>query len=256
MQLDFEIGKSSDPRGHALIYFRDSGDREMVSATYIVILPIPIDIAKYMPPFLAGQVSDMGSESIGSFAFPPAPEQVAAYDDIRKAAEARNDDLIYGGAVSLSDVFETMERVSEATAEYDRLYNEAYQRLGSGGQQQQIEMSDEDELEESIHDLMYGNMAEADLLSELTAQLGRMRYAVEGQDASTASETRAKLRAIGRHLPANREVTKLIAAASRNNPVASELSQLYLERAYCLYREDYLRLKKIDADIEALQSQE
>ena len=76
-----------------------------------------------------------------------------------------------------------------------------------------------------------------------------MCYSVEGGDNSTASETEAKIRAIGRYPPANREVSKIVSAATSTSPRASELAQLYVERAYCLYREDYLRLKKIDEDI-------
>ena len=38
-------------------------------------------------------------------------------------------------------------------------------------------------------------------------------------------------------------------AATSKSPRASELARLCVERAYCLYREDYLRLKKIDEDI-------
>ncbi len=246
MQLDFEIGDSSRPAGHALLYFRDTSNRDTVGTTYIIILPVPLDIAKYMPPFLAGQVAEMSSNDISSFAFPPAPEQAGSYDEIRRMAELRADDLVYGGEIPLSDGFETMEQVSEATAEYCKLYRDAYDHLDA-------DADGEEDLDDSLHDLMYGSMDEADLLAELTTQLGRMRYAVEGKDDKTANATRSSIRAIGKYLPDNREVSKLIAAASQDNSAASELAQLYLERAYCLYREDYMRLKKIDSDIQELQ---
>ncbi len=250
MQLDFEIGDSTHPSGHALVYFRDTGDSETIGVTYVVILPVPLDIAKYMPPFMAGQVSELSSGDISSFAFPPAPEQVGGYDNIKQAAETRGDDFIYGGSLALADAFESMERVSEATAEYSKIYHEAHGHIDDDD----VSGQEDDEIEDSLHDLMYGGMAEADLLAELTAQLGRMRYAIEGRDASTASETRSRLRAIGRNLPDNREVSKMIAAASSEHTGASELAQLYLERAYCLYREDYLRLKRLDTQIAEMLS--
>ena len=38
-------------------------------------------------------------------------------------------------------------------------------------------------------------------------------------------------------------------ASTSKSPRASELVGLYVGRAYCLYGEGYLRLKKIDEDI-------
>ena len=48
MQLVFERGEAQRPKGHALIYFRDS-DGAGVLATYVVIPPISIDFSKYLP---------------------------------------------------------------------------------------------------------------------------------------------------------------------------------------------------------------
>lgn len=258
MQLEFDIGDAYSPSGHALLYFRDTLDHESVAVTYIIILPVNLDIAKYMPPFLAGQVAEMTDNEISSFAFPPAPEKADSYEQIRRIAELRNDDLVYAGTLSMSAPLDMMEQVSEATFEYHKLYQQAHDAITIGDTDAPPQLSDDDdddEIEDPVHDLIYGDMEEADLLAELTTQLGRMRYAVEGQDRVTATETRTRIRAIGRYLPNNREVNKLVSVASQNTPNASELAQLYLERAYCLYREDYLRLKKIDADIEGLQGQ-
>ncbi len=247
MQLDFERGDAENPSGHALVYFRDANDHDAIAVTYIVILPVPLDIGKYMPPFLAGQVAEMSANVISSFAFPPAPEPFESVEEAERVARTRGDDLVYAGTIAFSDAFEMMERVNEASSEYGRLYSEAYP--------EDVQHADElvfegvEEFEDEVYDLMYGGMDEADLLTELSQQLGRMRYSVEGGDRSTAQETEAKIRAIGRYLPANREVSKIVAAATSTSPRASELAQLYVERAYCLYREDYLRLKKIDEDI-------
>ena len=54
MALEYHIGDADNPRGHALIYFRDGSDPEKVGAAYIVMLPVSVDISKYVPPFLAG----------------------------------------------------------------------------------------------------------------------------------------------------------------------------------------------------------
>lgn len=253
MELDFERGDSVNPCGHALVYFRDSNDHASIGVTYIVILPVPLDIGKYMPPFLAGQVAEMSANVISSFAFPPAPEPFDSVDEAQRVARIRGDDLVYAGTIAFSDAFEMMERVNEASAEYGRLYSEAHPDDVQYAEDQ-LEIEGVDDFEDEVYDLMYGGMDEADLLTELSQQLGRMRYSVEGGDRSTALETEAKIRAIGRYLPANREVSKIVAAATSTSPRASELAQLYVERAYCLYREDYLRLKKIDEDIAGISA--
>ena len=257
MQLDFERGDAENPSGHAIVYFRDSTDNEKVGVTYVVILPVPLDIGKYMPPFLAGQVAEMSANVISSFAFPPAPEPFDSIDEAQRIASVRGDDLVFAGILDFNDAFEMMERVNEASSEYGRLYSEAH------GDDAELDAAIEDVLggdtdfeEEDVYDFMYGGMEEADLLTELSTQLGRLRFSVEGGDDSTATETEAKIRAIGRYLPANREVSKIVAVATSTSPRASQLVQLYVDRAYCLYREDYMRLKKIEEDIAGINASE
>ena len=253
MQLDFERGDSEQPSGHALVYFRDSNDHDKIGLTYVVILPVPLDIGKYMPPFLAGQVAEMSASVISSFAFPPAPEIFESVEEAERIASLRDDDLVYAGTLSFNDAFEMMEKVNEASTEYGRLYSDAYGESIDFETSLSDELDDDADYDDDVYDLMYGGMDEADLLTELSQQLGRMRFSVEGGDRSTAIETEAKIRAIGRYLPANREVSKIVAAAASTAPRAAELAQLYVERAYCLYREDYLRLKKIDEDIAVIR---
>ena len=240
------------------MYFRDSDDPDEIGVTYVVILPVPLDLSKYMPPFLATQVAEMTSDTISSFAFPPAPEPMGDYEEMMRLAELRDDDVIYAGTHSFSDAFGIMEKVSEATSRYSDVYAYAHHdgavpvAIGDDDGEEDADSNGDDYDDLAVDDLIYGSMAEADLLSELTSLLGRMKYAVDGGDADTAEESRSKIRAIGRYLPDNRRVSDLIAAASETNENSSRLAQLYLDRAYCLYREDYLRLKKIDEDIAQL----
>lgn len=262
MELEFARGNPGHPSGHALVYFRDAHDREEIGVTYVVILPVPLDLSKYMPPFLASQVAEMTSETISSFAFPPAPEPIGGFDELMRLAELRDDDVVYAGTHRFSDAFGMMEKVSEATSVYSDIYAEAHSGQGAAksleegdGEDYDEDVDDEDEYDDmALDDLVYGSMGEADLLSELTSLLGRMRYAVDGGDQSTADESQSKIRAIGRFLPENRQVANLLAAAAESSDKSSQLAQLYLERAYCLYREDYLRLKKIEEDIAELRS--
>ena len=53
--MKFDIGHEDSPRGHALIYFQDSLNSK-IYASYVILLPITVDVSKYVPPFLMNQV--------------------------------------------------------------------------------------------------------------------------------------------------------------------------------------------------------
>ena len=50
MDFTFERGSADNPRGHALIYFQSFHDAGELLATYLVVLPIQVDVSKYVPP--------------------------------------------------------------------------------------------------------------------------------------------------------------------------------------------------------------
>jgi hypothetical protein len=244
--LNFERGDPAAPAGHAILYFTDSKDAAKASATYIVLLPVMVDIRKYVPPFLAGQVEGVSAADLSAFAFPPAPEPVESADWVRRTAVGRGDDLISGGAADLRDPMLMMARTGEIVAEYRRLY--AGRTPAAPGAPASLEGA-----AAPVDQVVYGMMGEADLLAELSTLIGRLRYAVEGRDTATAAETRAKVQAIASRLPANRRADRLIEVAADPSPRASGIAQLYVERAYALSREDYLRVKALDEQIAGLE---
>ena len=107
MALSFELGNSELPKGHALLYFKDSS-QGTVLATYLVLLPITVDVSKYVPPFLMNQGGDFGPGDMSAFAFPPAPEEVESLEYLMDLANKRQDDLVFGGEVTTSDVSSSM----------------------------------------------------------------------------------------------------------------------------------------------------
>ena len=125
MTLEFKRGNPDAPVGHAIVYFSDSSDPRKTGATYIMVLPISVDVAKYVPPFLSGHLEVMGSSDVSGFAFPPAPEPVEDLAFIQRIAEMRGDDLIFGGSANLEDTPELMSRVGEMVAEYHQKYQES-----------------------------------------------------------------------------------------------------------------------------------
>jgi hypothetical protein len=261
MTLEYHIGDSTKPTGHALIYFQDGSKPDLVGAAYVVILPVSVDITKYVPPFLAGQVEQLGSGDMSSFAFPPAPEPVPSEAWLRETAQKRGDDLLFGGVVKLDDVTALMEVVAGISAEYAAQYDSLTSVPSTSDSQQSGSnaLNGEPITEGSapapaadVNDVMYGLMSEPDLLTELTTLMGRFQYESSGGDTAGARESEAKIRAIAKHVPENRRIDLLIEAATDGRAESAKRAQLYLERAFAMYREDYTRVHVIEQEIQAL----
>ncbi|MEE8045907.1 MAG: hypothetical protein V3T49_03620 [Dehalococcoidia bacterium] len=262
MTLEYHIGDPTNPKGHALIYFRDGSNPDRVGASYVVILPVSVDISKYVPPFLAGQVEQLGSGEMSSFAFPPAPELVPSEEWLRETATNRGDDLLFGGVAKLDDVTSLMEVVARISSEYATQYDsqasvkdqiESQQAAGSssiGGESS----SNRSTTASDVNDVMYSMMSEPDLLTELTTLMGRFQYESSGGDTAGARESEAKIRSIAKHVPENRRIDLLIEAATDGRIESAKRAQLYLERAFAMYREDYTRVHVIEQEIQALST--
>ncbi|MBT3995620.1 MAG: hypothetical protein HOF01_07455 [Chloroflexi bacterium] len=259
MTLEYHIGNAADPKGHALIYFRDGSNPDKIGASYLVILPVAMDISKYVPPFLAGQVEQFGSGDMSSFAFPPAPEPVESEAWLRKTAEKRGDDLLFGGVANLTDVTSLIEVVAGITEEYTTEYDEKSRISGSKSEQIETGSSTGAEaigsaapVDADVNDVMYSMMAEPDLLTELTTLMGRFQYESSGGDSVGARESESKIRSIAKHVPDNRRIDLLIEAATEGGENSAKKAQLYLERAFAMYREDYTRVHTIEQEIQSL----
>lgn len=246
MAFTFERGSADNPRGHALIYFQSSHDAGELLATYLVVLPIQVDVSKYVPPFLMNQIGDMGAKELSAFAFPPAPEQISGMDYIQKLAEAREDDIIFGGTISTMDVTSLLGTVNDAVGWYAELCSDQTQQLAA--------IPDEIEGDSlSVNDVLYGLMSDQDKLSELTRLVGRLRDAVGSGDLALADETRAEIMALGRHLPESHQVSRLADAASSGGENAAKLASLYLQRCFHLMYEEYVKLGQVEEDIRCIE---
>ena len=121
MALTFEIGDESRPRGHAVLYF--GNPRTGLLATYVVLLPVKMDVSKYLPPMLAAQLGGLAGEMLGegggSFAAPPIPEAVESVEPLRRLAELRGDDFIWGGDMVLGDLQAAMHQAAQAVHDYE-----------------------------------------------------------------------------------------------------------------------------------------
>ena len=252
MSVEYHRGDWAKPKGHAFIYLRNSLNHEEVWATYLVVLPITVDLSKYVPPFLMNQIGEMDAKDLSAFAFPPAPEQVSGYEAIEKMAEVRDDDILYVGTHSPSDVTGAMSRVSEAV----QSYSEEYARIAGSstvGGETQGDDSDAEVEELSVSDVLYGLMSDSDKLSELSKLIGRLRFAVDGSDERLISETETEIAMVANHLPQSHNIPQLIEAVKSNDRHSAELADIYLQRSYHLVQEDYAKLTDIEGRIKELE---
>src|SRR5919197_4108767 len=72
MAVRFELGDPAHPRGHALLFFRNASDQAEILATYVIVLPIAINPAKYIPPAFAARMQQQVS-AVAATALPPIP---------------------------------------------------------------------------------------------------------------------------------------------------------------------------------------
>ena len=248
MSLDFTYGNLDTPTGHALVYFVDASG-EGYYASYVVLLPIMVDVTKYVPPFLMNQVGEIGPGDMSAFAFPPAPEKVESLDLLESLAKNRKDDLIFGGNCEANDVAGSMVKVNEIVEQYLEIY-ESF--LGLPAPEP---TGDSNSLDAGhVNDVLYSLMSESDRLGELTKLVGRLRYGLEAGEQSLIEETESDIRALGNYFPTTYQVTSLLQSARQSDQKSAALADLYLKRCFHLSREEYVELGKIESDIEELMT--
>ena len=271
MEIQFEIGDPSRPRGHALLYFRVDTEPDHVYGTYIVTLPITADLTKYVPPFLAAHLGsgDTGPlTNFAAFAMPPMSELIeGGYDRLVQLANLRSDDLVYGGSMFSYDLARMMESVAGAVQEYSDAWNQASGSSGTAaaslppddaaiplaGAGQPADSVDEDTGGLGVNEVLWSFMSEGDRLAEMGRLLGRLRFAQEGNDTEAITDITSEMTALGRHLPDEFSIGTLVAAAVDTGPVAAQLAQLYLDRCYRLSSGDTEQVRRIDEAIRNLE---
>ena len=245
--MRFERGDPGRPRGHALAYFQASQAPDKLYATYIIVLPISVDIGKYVPPFLASHLGNVSLSDFSAFAMPPVPEEVDSYRELEALAEVRDDDLLDGGAMSSSDLPEMMQRVTDLVREYAQAWADRSRPAVP------IEAREE-EGSESVNEVLYSLMSQRDRLAELSKLVGRMRFAVEGKDTGTQEEMEQEVQTLGRYLPGEYHIPSLLQALVDSSIQGGELAQLYLDRCYKLSNGDHAGARDLDQRIESLGS--
>ena len=250
MDVVFERGAREEPKGHALLYFRGASAPDEIWATYVVVLPITVDVSKYVPPFLMNQMGEIGPKDLSAFAFPPAPEKLGSYDELEMLANSRGDDVLFGGTINPADVSSALMSVNEAVQWYAGIYADlaphspselAEGEAGSGL---------------SVNEVVYGLMSDSDRLSELTKLVGKLRFTLEGGEAALMKEAEEDINILAKYLPENHQINRLIEVAQGGGQQSAELANLYLQRCFHLMQEEYSKLVQVEEEIKALEAGE
>jgi len=251
MRLVFERGDERQPKGHALMYFRDTSGPGIL-ATYVIVPPVNMDISKYIPPMFAAQ--GMGAAMFQAPAvipLPPVPENVASLDELQVLAEKRGDDLIAAGDAPAGQIEQLMTVMAEAA----QLYLHMYEDFARGFPAAPAATEPEAIEGPSSEELTFALMGERERLGELSKLTGTLRYALDGKDQALENETLARMRLLGKHLAPKYWPERIIAAADQPSEVSGQLLQLYMERCYKLLEEDYPAVAQLDERIKAAAGQ-
>ena len=253
MDITFERGSEDNPKGHAFVYFQSSSDPDEVWASYVVMLPIKVDVSKYAPPFLMSLIPDGAMDDMSSFAFPPAPEQMGSFELIMQLAEMRDDDVLFAGTVNTSDLPAMMLGAGDAVDKYTELYNEMLERTGMV----EAAAGDDEALGEGsigFNEVMYGLMSDSDKLNELTDLVGKLRFAVDSNEESLIKEAESDINMLSRHLNFDHKADRIVEGLKQGSEDGLKLTMLYVQRCYCIVQEDYLELGNVEEQIAALES--
>jgi len=244
--LIFERGDRERPIGHAFLYFTQGNSPEVL-ATYVIVPPISLDFAKYVPPLLASSLGSMGAMMQASFMpIPPAPEPMAL-EEVRRLADLRGDDVLLGGSGG-GDITSMMARVAMVGQDYVDAYESALRRSPPAAATRELEAS----TDLNADALLYSVLTERERVDELAKRLGPLRYAVEGNDRRGVETFEREMRAIAAYLPAGFRAAEIIEAAARPDAVGARLAQLLVDRAYRVSSGDLEALPPLDAEIAAL----
>lgn len=254
MSMRFLRGNAQSPKGHAIVFARSTRDANAVLSTYCIVLPVPMSLAKFIPPMFASQFPTEGLGGMGNetkqMPLPPILEDSKTLAQLENLAEHRDDDLCEIGTVNPDDPMALLQMAAMSCEEYGGLYD----RYAATFEQDTPSLDAPlDELD--ADELLLQAMSDRQKLAELGKYVGTARYAIEGHDSSLLQDTQRKMRHIAGMLPEKYRGEQLITAATDSNERGARLASLYLERAYKLLDEQYSEIPNIERAIRELQEQ-
>jgi hypothetical protein len=251
--LTFRAGDADQPRGHALLFFRDADDPDVTWATYLVVAPIHMDLGKYIPAAFATQLAgQLTSASPSAYPLPPVPEKIdGGLPWLDRTAQLRGDDLLDGGTLRMTDPLYALQPVADVGAQYAEACTR-YLATAAPLEQRAPELNTSSV---DVDDLLMQVTTDSEKVGRLARLAGSLRYAVEGGDERLVEETVDEMQRVARHLGEKYRLAELIESARSTEPLGAQLAQLYIERCYRLVDEDYAAMADLDSKIDALRAQ-
>jgi hypothetical protein len=257
MTIHFLRGDSQAPKGHAIFIARSTTDSRAVLATYCVVPPTPLSLAKYLPSFLASQLSQedlQDATNVPVMPIPPMLEEGSTLEHLQVLADRRDDDLVDLGTINPKDDGARMQLVAQGCQEYGQFYVNYASTFPKQGlivspQEELVPLDDLD-----TEELLLQTMNDRQRLAELGKLVGVARYAIEGHDTNLLQDTRKRMTNIARLMPEKYHSVELISAATDSSERGSRLAQLHIERGYKLLNEEYADIPSIERTIRELQN--
>lgn len=260
MGIQFLRGNSQAPKGHAIFLARSRSNSRVVYSTYCLVPPIPMSIAKYLPPMFASQIPSeelQGASGLAGMPIPPMLEEGMSQEELEELAERRSDDLCDLGTVSSEEV-ERMQTAAIYSQEYAQLYanyiaqisksssSVSNPRSSSSGEPISVDELDTEEL-------LLQSMSDRQKLAEVGKLVGTARYALGGHDTSLVQDTKKRMERLVRLLPEKYRGSEIAKAAFSPQEKGAKLAELYLSRAYKLLDEEYADIPGIENAIRELK---
>lgn len=259
MGIQFLRGNSQTPRGHAIFIARSSSNPHVVYATYCIVPPIPMSLAKYLPPMFAAQIPAeelQDASNIAGMPIPPMLEEGLSMDHLETLAERRDDDLCDIGTVSAGDEVARMQLATISSQEYAQLYASYISVQGKMPAREQAAVAEPQSSGElDAEDLLIQTMPDRQKLAELGKLVGMARYALGGHDTNLLQDTRQRMEKIADRLAEKYRGKEIVAAAVDVNEQSARLAELYMSRAYKLLDEEYADIPGIERAIRELKEQ-
>ncbi len=259
MSIRFLRGDAQTPRGHAIFVARSTSNPRVVYCTYCIVPPIPMSLAKYLPPMFAAQISpeDLGEAgaAMKGMPIPPMLEEGKTMEQLELLAERRGDDLCDIGTVNGQDQNSRLQMAAMSCEEYGQLYEKyisSSEMLSASSSS--FTLVDSKPLDDvDADELLLQTMSDRQKLAELGKLVGMTRYALEGHDTAQVQELQQRMQRIADRLADKYRGTLLVTAAVDFSPRGAQLASLYLSRAYKLLDEEYAEIPTIERAIRELQ---
>ena len=122
--INFRLGSSKEPKGHAVIYFVEDNN---IFVSYVVDFPITVDMSKYIPEMFADQIPEQDMDKI---IIPPVPEKYeGSIESLENLCKLRGDDLVDGGTINIKESTLAMSKLSKLGQDYSDTCKDFYDNV-------------------------------------------------------------------------------------------------------------------------------